>query len=125
MPPPTSPDLEPVPALVLAGGSSSRLGQPKQLLVFEQETLLHRAVRTALAAGCRPVLVVTGALHAELGAALGRDGLVHVAVAPGPLVERLLCYIRRLAGFRANVLAPSARDETVYPTEPQNTTGRS
>jgi predicted RNA-binding protein YlxR (DUF448 family)/ribosomal protein L30E len=69
--------------------------------------------------------VITAFSRAELGAALGRDGLVHVAVAPGRLAERLLCYIRRLAGFRANVLAPSARDETVYPTEPQNTTGRS
>jgi uncharacterized protein len=69
--------------------------------------------------------VITAFSRAELGAALGRDGLVHVAVAPGRLAERLLCYIRRLAGFRANVLAPYARDETVYPTEPQNTTGRS
>ena len=68
--------------------------------------------------------VITAFSRAELGAALGREGLVHVAVAPGRLAERLLCYIRRLAGFRADVLAP-ARDETVYPTEPQNTTGRS
>jgi uncharacterized protein len=69
--------------------------------------------------------VITAFSRAELGAALGRDGLFHVAFAPGRLAERLLCYIRRLAGFRANVLAPCARDETVYPTEPQNTTGRS
>ena len=60
----------PVPALVLAAGSSSRLGQPKQLLVYEGETLLHRAVRTALAAGCAPVFVVTGALDAALRAAV-------------------------------------------------------
>src|SRR5262245_33069988 len=65
--------------------------------------------------------VITAFSRAELGAALGREGLVHVAVAPGRLADRLLCYIRRLAGFRANVLAPSARDETVYPTEPQTT----
>jgi predicted RNA-binding protein YlxR (DUF448 family) len=69
--------------------------------------------------------VVTAFSRAELGAALGREGLVHVAVAPGRLAERLLCYIRRLAGFRADVLAPPARAATAYPTEPQNTTGRS
>jgi predicted RNA-binding protein YlxR (DUF448 family)/ribosomal protein L30E len=69
--------------------------------------------------------VITAFSRAELGAALGREGLVHVAVAPGRLAERLLCYIRRLAGFRADVLAPPARAATAYPTEPQNTTGRS
>ena len=69
--------------------------------------------------------VITAFSKAELGAALGREGLVHVAVAPGRLAQRLLCYIRRLAGFRANVLAPPARGETVDPTEPQNTTERS
>lgn len=60
----------PMPALVLAAGNSSRLGRPKQTLLYEGETLLHRAVRTALAAGCAPVLVVSGALDAELRAAV-------------------------------------------------------
>lgn len=63
---PPRPDPAPVAALVLAAGSSSRLGRPKQLLVYQRETLLHRAVRTALAAGCAPVVVVTGALDAAL-----------------------------------------------------------
>ena len=67
--------------------------------------------------------VVTAFSKAELGAALGREGLVHVAVAPGRLAQRLLCHVRRLAGFRSSVLAPPARDEAAYPTEPQNTTG--
>jgi len=69
--------------------------------------------------------VVTAFSKAELGAALGREGLVHVAVAPGRLAQRLLCYVHRLAGFRPSVLAPPARGETAYTTEPQNTTGRS
>ena len=67
--------------------------------------------------------VITAFSKAELGAALGREGLVHVAVAPGRLAERLLHYVRRLAGFRASVVAPPARPETVCPNEPQNTTG--
>jgi molybdenum cofactor cytidylyltransferase len=50
-----------VAAVVLAGGRSSRMGRPKQLLEFRGETLLKRAALSALKAGCRPVVVVTGA----------------------------------------------------------------
>lgn len=38
---------------------------------------------------------------ASLGAALGRDAAVHVAVSPGRLAERLVQEASRLAGFRA------------------------
>lgn len=34
-------------AIVMAAGSSSRLGKPKQLLLFQGETLLERAISTA------------------------------------------------------------------------------
>ena len=53
-----------VGAVVLAAGSSSRMGVPKQTLRFRGQTLLRRAALAALGAGCRPVIVVTGA-HAE------------------------------------------------------------
>jgi molybdenum cofactor cytidylyltransferase len=46
--------------IVLAAGDSSRMGEPKQLLPFEGETLLGRAVRAALESACRPVVVVLG-----------------------------------------------------------------
>ena len=52
--------------------------------------------------------VITAFSKAELGAALGRDGIVHVAVAPGGLARRLIAGVRRLAGFRADVMAPPA-----------------
>jgi molybdenum cofactor cytidylyltransferase len=51
-------------AVVLAAGKASRFGAPKQLLEIEGETLIDRACRTALEAGCDPVLRVLGA-HAE------------------------------------------------------------
>lgn len=54
-----------VGAVVLAAGASTRMGRPKQVLRFGGETLLRRAALAALGAGCRPVVVVTGA-HAEL-----------------------------------------------------------
>lgn len=47
-------------AIVLAAGASTRLGQPKQLLKLDGETLLHRTVRLAREAGCNPVFVVLG-----------------------------------------------------------------
>lgn len=50
-----------IAAVVLAAGASTRLGEPKQLIVINGETLLERAVRTAREAGCVPVVVVLGA----------------------------------------------------------------
>ena len=50
-----------VGAVILAAGASARMGRPKQALEFRGQTLLRRAVLAALEAGCRPVIVVTGA----------------------------------------------------------------
>jgi molybdenum cofactor cytidylyltransferase len=54
-----------VGAVILAAGSSSRMGCPKQTLEFQGMSLLKRATLAALGAMCHPVVVVTGA-HAEL-----------------------------------------------------------
>ena len=54
-----------IAAVVLAAGASSRLGQPKQLLLETHgEVLVHKVARDAFEAGCRPVCVVVGA-HAS------------------------------------------------------------
>ena len=47
-------------AIVLAAGASTRLGQPKQLLQINGESLLHRMIRLAEEAGCAPTFVVLG-----------------------------------------------------------------
>ena len=47
--------------VLLAAGGSRRLGRPKQLLVWQGETLVRRAARAALDAGVDELLVVTGA----------------------------------------------------------------
>jgi len=48
-------------AIILAAGSSSRLGRPKQNVIFRGKTLLQHAVETALTARFKPVVVVLGA----------------------------------------------------------------
>ncbi len=62
----SSADSPTIPAIILAAGGSTRLGQPKQLLRLKNsdETLLERAVRVANEAGATPIFVVLGA-HAE------------------------------------------------------------
>jgi molybdenum cofactor cytidylyltransferase len=47
--------------IVLAAGSSKRLTYPKQLLMREDETLVHRVVRISLETKPARLLVVTGA----------------------------------------------------------------
>lgn len=60
-------DSLPIPAILLAAGASTRLGQPKQLLrlqAFAGETLIDHAAGLARTAGAMPMFVVLGA-HAE------------------------------------------------------------
>ena len=54
-----------VTAIIVAAGSSSRLGQPKQLVTIDGEPLLQHAIRCAGEAGASPVFAVLGA-HREL-----------------------------------------------------------
>ena len=55
-----------VALLLLAAGASTRMGRPKQLLPYHGRTLLRHAAETAVATGCAPIVLVTGALHDEL-----------------------------------------------------------
>jgi molybdenum cofactor cytidylyltransferase len=52
-----------VAAIVLAAGASRRLGQPKQMLLHDGETLIARAIRVAHQAGAAPLFAVLGAQH--------------------------------------------------------------
>lgn len=46
--------------IILAAGKSSRLGRPKQSLLYKEETLLSKMVKTAIAVDCGPVIIVLG-----------------------------------------------------------------
>ena len=53
--------------MVLAAGASTRMGTPKQLLEYQGQTLIRRAVETAWASLCDPVVVVLGANAVAVG----------------------------------------------------------
>ena len=55
-----------VGAIVLAAGGSRRFGRPKQLLLYDGETLVRRAARAALAV-CGPVVVIAGREQEMIG----------------------------------------------------------
>jgi molybdenum cofactor cytidylyltransferase len=54
-----------IPIIILAAGSSSRLGQPKQLLEYEGETLLNRTIRIASEVS-DDIIVVLGSRFQEI-----------------------------------------------------------
>ena len=59
-----------VAGIVLAAGSSTRMGRNKLLLDLGGETVVRRAARTAIDAGLDPVVVVTGHAYEAVEAQL-------------------------------------------------------
>ena len=64
--------------MVLAAGASTRLGEPKQLVMLGGESLLERAVRMAREAGCSPVVVVLGSSAASIEAGCALENVIVV-----------------------------------------------
>ena len=56
-------------AVILAAGLSSRMGQPKMALPWRDTTVIGQVARVLSQAGARPVVAVTGAEPALVGAA--------------------------------------------------------
>ena len=67
-----------VDALILAAGGSRRLGRPKQLLEFQGEFLLERAIRLATEAGAVRVFAVMGAHFEIIRASVHFSGAIPV-----------------------------------------------
>ena len=51
--------------VILAAGSSTRMGTPKQLLRYQGRSLLRHTIEVAIASVCQPIIVVLGA-YAQL-----------------------------------------------------------
>jgi molybdenum cofactor cytidylyltransferase len=64
--------------IILAGGKSSRLGSPKQLLDVDGIPMLQRVIREAKRAAIGPVLVVTGAFTRELQSVIASEQVKQV-----------------------------------------------
>ena len=67
-----------VAILILAAGSSSRLGQPKQLVKRNGTTLLQNTIKTALAVNTQPVVVMLGAYAEKIKPTIGQLPIVIV-----------------------------------------------
>ena len=105
--------MQPVGLLLLAAGSSARLGRPKQLLPYRGRSLLRHAAETAAAWGGSPRVLVTGALHETLlpeVAGLGFDITrnEHWASGMGSSIRAGLAALEALAGPERSALNPAA-----------------
>ncbi len=79
----------------IADGRASMMLTARDSAGRDSRELARRA-----AAGPRPVRIAAALDSAELGAAFGRERLVHVAVGGGSLADRLYRDLQRLAGVR-------------------------
>jgi molybdenum cofactor cytidylyltransferase len=61
---------EPTAGIILAAGASTRMGQPKPLLLWRGESFIRHIARTALEAGLSPVVIIAGAHTPEIRAAV-------------------------------------------------------
>ena len=76
-----------IAAIILSGGASRRMGQPKALLAVEGETFIARIARVVREAGVAPVVVVTGVHHDAIAPVL--DGGVLVVRNTDPDADQL------------------------------------
>ncbi len=73
--------VEPIAGIILAGGGSSRFGQPKMLLPWNGKPMIRTIVETALGARLDPVIVVVGAEHESINHVLAD---LPVLIVPNP-----------------------------------------
>ncbi len=79
-----------VAGIVLAGGRSQRMGEPKALLPVEGTTFLERAVRVLAEGGCDPVVAVVPSGEAgESFLALATRAGARAVVNPDPEAEQI------------------------------------
>lgn len=81
-----APEQHAIAALILAAGGSSRLGQPKQLVKVNGQTLLERTIDALHACGTiSPVLIVLGAHNERVRSCIAEPGTAaHVEFVVNP-----------------------------------------
>jgi len=79
-----------------------RSSHPPAVILEAAEAALdgRRKLQAAAVAGGRVPFVIAALTNAELSLALGRENVVHAALKPGRIAERLIFEATRLDGFR-------------------------
>lgn len=94
--------------VILAAGSSSRLGRPKQLLLYQGKNLLQHSIDVALNAALGLVVVVLGANHSAIKNEINTQ-LVSVAINDNwqeGMASSIRCGVNEL--FKINPLVDTA-----------------
>ena len=112
--------LSPISAVILAAGESKRMGQPKMLLPWGENTVLQTVLITFRRAGVEDILVVTGAIHErieDLAGDLART-VFNPDFAAGEMLSSIQAGLRALdAHIEAALIGlgdqPQVRAETV------------
>lgn len=68
-------------AILLAAGDSSRLGRPKQLLLYKGKTLLQNTLSAAISAQLNPIIIILGADATFVGKKI-QEPNVHIVCNP-------------------------------------------
>lgn len=77
----------------------------------------RRKLESAAAARAIKIETIDALTGEELSLALGRENVVHAALKPGRLAERLIFDARRLGGFRTVLSAKESAGSTPVPNE--------
>jgi molybdenum cofactor cytidylyltransferase len=88
----------PIAGLILAGGASRRMGTPKALLKFQNETFLDRMIRL-FAHVSNPVIVVLGHQSGQIRSGIDRSAAAILTVNPDPergMLSSLQCGLQVL-----------------------------
>jgi molybdenum cofactor cytidylyltransferase len=95
-----------IAGIILAGGASRRMGTPKALLHFENETFLDRLIRL-FAQVCDPVIVVAGHHSEQIRAGLRNPGQAVFVLNPDPergMLSSLQCGLEVVPASAEGVL---------------------
>jgi molybdenum cofactor cytidylyltransferase len=97
-----------ISAIILAAGESKRMGQPKMLLPWGNDTVLGQVISTYLAAGVEEVFVVTGGARPQVTEIVERHGahsIFNEQFSSGEMLSSLQCGLRFLAAEHPRVEA--------------------
>lgn len=90
----------PIAGVILSAGASSRMGTPKALLKFQEETFLDRLIRV-FSAVANPVIVVLGNHAGQIRSGIERASQVTFVVNPDPargMLSSLQCGLEAVPG---------------------------